>query len=116
MFAWQAKKTKGNEAESAPQEAATKPDENSLPAPPADQAGEADGSKTDAVTADKREGRVQRRSRKRHAVPAEKPPEGGIMTELDQIKYAFVLLPTYPSSHHVLDISNFTFLKQFLML
>lgn len=86
VFVWQAKKTKGNEAVSAPQEAVTKPDENSLPAPPADQAGEADGSKTDAATADKREGQVQRRPRKRHAVPADKPPEGGIITELDQIK------------------------------
>lgn len=91
MFVWQAKKTKGNEVVSTPQEAVTKPDENSLPTPPSDQAGATDGSKTDEA-ADRREGRSQRRYRKRHAVPVEKPPEGGITTELDQIKYAIVHL------------------------
>lgn len=85
---WQAKKAKGNEVVSTPQEAVTKPDENSLPTPPSDQAGATDGSKTDAA-ADRREGQVQRRYRKRRAVPVEQPPEGSMVTELDQTKYAF---------------------------
>lgn len=74
-----------------PQEVVTKSDENSLPTPPADQAGATDGSQTD-MAAEKREGRVQRRYRKRHAVSVETTPEGAIMTQLDQKKYAFVLL------------------------
>lgn len=97
VLVWQAKKTKGNEVVSTPQEAATKPDENSLPTPPSDQAAATDGSKTD-VAADGKQGRVQRRYRKRHAVPVEKPPEGSIMTELDQIKYAFV----HPTTSNIL--------------
>lgn len=115
MSVWQAKKAKGNEVASMPQEAVTKPDENSLPTPPSDQAGTTDGSKTDAAT-HKTEGQVQRRYRKRHAVPVEKPPEGGIMTELDQIKYAFVpscCQKLIESSYHVLDVFNLTFPKLF---
>lgn len=71
------------------QEAVTQPDENSLPTPPADHTAEADGSKTVAAAA-KREGRGRRRSRKQHAVPADRPPEGAIITELNHTEYAFV--------------------------
>lgn len=92
VFVWQAKRRKGNRVVSMPQETVTKPDENSLP-PPTDQAGATDGSQSDAA-ADKREDRVHRRCRKRHAV--EKPPEGGMMTEADQKKYAFVWAPKCP--------------------
>lgn len=85
MFVHQAKKTQEKEAAPKPQEAVTKPDENRQPTPPAAREGEADGSKTNA-TAGKRESRVQRRSRKQHAIPAGKPPEGSNSKEQDQTK------------------------------
>lgn len=84
-FTCQAKKTQEKEAVSKPQKAETKPNESCQPTPPAAQEGNANVSKTN-TTGGKREGRVQRRSRKWHAVAAITPPEGSSNKELEQTK------------------------------
>ncbi|XP_051275536.1 HMG domain-containing protein 3 isoform X2 [Dicentrarchus labrax] len=78
-----AKKTLEKGAASKPQKAETKPNESCQPTPPPAQEGKADVSKT-GTTGSKKEGRVQRCSRKQHVVVAGKPLEGSSTKEQEQ--------------------------------
>ncbi|XP_037635466.1 HMG domain-containing protein 3 [Sebastes umbrosus] len=80
-----AKKTQEKEAASKQlsQKAETETDESCRPTAPPDQEGNADVGKTN-TTGSKKEGHVQRRSRKQRAVPAGTPPEGSSTKQQEQ--------------------------------
>ncbi|XP_070769508.1 HMG domain-containing protein 3 [Enoplosus armatus] len=82
-----AKKTQDKEAASKqlPQKAETKSNESCQPTPPPAQEGNVDVSKTNS-TGGKKGARVQRCSRKQHAVAAGRPPEGSSTKEQEQTK------------------------------
>lgn len=85
-FVCQAKKTQEKEAASKPQKAEAKPNEWCQATPPA---------------GGKRERRVQQRSRKQHAVPDGKPPEGSSTKMQEQTKWASKFDCQNPVSFHL---------------
>nr|XP_046261436.1 HMG domain-containing protein 3 isoform X2 [Scatophagus argus] len=80
-----AKKTREKEAASKSQKAEPKHNESCQPTPPSAQEGNTDVRKTN-TTGNKKEGRVQRCSRKQHAIPGGKTPEGSSAKEQEQTK------------------------------
>ncbi|XP_039975525.1 HMG domain-containing protein 3 isoform X2 [Xiphias gladius] len=104
-----AKKTQEKEAASKKflLKAETKPNESCQPTQLPAQEGSADVSKTN-TTGSKKEGRVQCSSRKQHAVPAGKPPEGSSTKPQEQTRQ----LKDSPATVQGQDRSNATVQKR----